>query len=92
VPQRGHHIGPLGGEVRRVARLESRVREATRLGFTRILVPASERSERAASQGRAKSIRFDALAKTSGAQLVPVDGVADAVAWLHASRGTGSSR
>ncbi len=75
----------LGGEVRRVARLESRVREAARLGFTRILVPASERSERAASQGRARSSRLDALAKASGAQLVPVDGVADAVAWLRAS-------
>jgi DNA repair protein RadA/Sms len=33
----------LGGEVRRVARLEPRLREAARLGFTRILVPrASE--------------------------------------------------
>jgi len=75
----------LGGEVRRVARLESRVREATRLGFTRILVPASERSERAASQGRAKPIGLDASARKCGAQLVPIDSVADAVAWLHAS-------
>jgi DNA repair protein RadA/Sms len=60
----------LGGEVRRVARLESRVREAARLGFTRILVP-----------------RTSAPSNASGAQLVPVDGVADAVAWLHASGG-----
>jgi DNA repair protein RadA/Sms len=58
----------LGGEVRRVARLESRVREAARLGFARILVP-----------------RASAPAKASGAQLVAIDGVADAVAWLHAS-------
>jgi DNA repair protein RadA/Sms len=75
----------LGGEVRRVARLESRVREAARLGFTRILVPASERSERAASQRRAKSIGSSAPSNAPGAQLVAVDSVADAVAWLHAS-------
>jgi DNA repair protein RadA/Sms len=75
----------LGGEVRRVARLESRVREAARLGFTRILVPASERSERAVSQGRAKSIGSSAPPNAPAAQLVAVDNVADAVAWLHAS-------
>jgi DNA repair protein RadA/Sms len=75
----------LGGEVRRVARLESRVREAARLGFTRILVPASERSERAVSQGRAKSIGSSAPPSAPAAQLVAVDNVADAVAWLHAS-------
>ena len=82
----------LGGEVRRVARLESRVREAARLGFTRILVPASERSERAASQGRAKSIGSSAPPNAPGAQLVPVDSVADAVAWLNASGSAAPSR
>ena len=82
----------LGGEVRRVARLESRVREAARLGFKRILVPASEQSERTASHGPAKSSRLDAMARTSGAQLVPVDGVADAVAWLQDSGGAESPR
>ena len=46
----------------------SRVREAARLGFRRILVP-----------------RASAPASASGAQLVPVDGVADAVAWLRAA-------
>src|SRR5262245_62525291 len=30
----------LGGEIRRVARLEERLREATRLGYGRVLVPA----------------------------------------------------
>ena len=61
----------LGGEVRRVARLEPRVREAARLGFTKLLVPRST---------EAVTLR--------GATLVPVDGVADAVAWLlaHAPR------
>jgi DNA repair protein RadA/Sms len=56
----------LGGEVRRVARLEPRVKEAARLGFERILVP--ERS--AIGHGDAR--------------LVPIDGVADAIAWLLA--------
>jgi DNA repair protein RadA/Sms len=30
----------LGGEIRRVARLEERLREAARLGYARVLVPA----------------------------------------------------
>jgi len=62
----------LGGEVRRVARLEPRIREAARLGFTRILVPHS-----------AEAAKF-----RDAATLVPIDGVADAVAWLlsHAPR------
>jgi DNA repair protein RadA/Sms len=61
----------LGGEVRRVARLEPRVREAARLGFTELLVPRSSEP-----------------ATLRGATLVPIDGVADAVAWLlaHAPR------
>ncbi len=65
----------LGGEVRRVARIESRVREAARLGFKRILVPQTS-----------------AVPNASGAKLVPVDSVADAVAWLHASDRTKPSR
>jgi len=57
----------LGGEIRRVARLDARVRECTRLGFERILVPrASAASVRASS-------------------VVPVEGVADAIAWLLAN-------
>jgi len=35
----------LGGEVRRVARLDLRVREAARLGFGRVLVPRGTRAE-----------------------------------------------
>jgi DNA repair protein RadA/Sms len=57
----------LGGEIRRVARLDSRVRECTRLGFERILVPRAS-----AASVRAPSV-------------VPVDGVADAIAWLLAN-------
>lgn len=65
----------LGGEVRRVARLDARVREAARLGFARILVPKSS-----------------AAPKAAGAQLVPVDSIADAVGWLHASSASRPSR
>lgn len=65
----------LGGEVRRVARLDARVREAARLGFARILVPKSS-----------------AAPKVAGAQLVPIDSIADAVAWLHASSASRASR
>jgi DNA repair protein RadA/Sms len=60
----------LGGEVRRVARLDARVAEATRLGFRRLLVPAGAR---------------DALTVPRGAQLVPVADVAEAVAWLRST-------
>jgi DNA repair protein RadA/Sms len=60
----------LGGEVRRVARLDARVAEATRLGFRRLLVPAGAR---------------DALTVPRGAQLVPVVDVAEAVAWLRST-------
>jgi len=59
----------LGGEVRRVARSELRVREALRLGFRRVLVPEG-------TQARAPA----------GAECIEVREVADAVAWLRASR------
>jgi DNA repair protein RadA/Sms len=57
----------LGGEVRRVGRLDLRVREAARLGFRRVLVP----------EGAA------APAGEPAALLVPVATLADAVAWLR---------
>jgi DNA repair protein RadA/Sms len=59
----------LGGEVRRVARSELRVREAARLGFRRVLVPEG-------TQTRA----------LAGVECIEVREVADAVAWLRASR------
>jgi len=59
----------LGGEVRRVGRLDLRVREAARLGFRRVLVPA------AAARG---------AHPPAGCRLVPVEDVASAVAWLRA--------
>jgi DNA repair protein RadA/Sms len=60
----------LGGEVRRVARIDLRLREAARLGFRRVLLPA----------GVAEGARPPA-----GAELVPVPDVGAAVAWLRAS-------
>jgi DNA repair protein RadA/Sms len=57
----------LGGEVRRVGRLDLRLREAARLGFRRVLVPAG------APTGRLPR----------AAQVVPVADVGEAVAWLR---------
>ncbi len=60
----------LGGEVRRVRRLDLRLREAARLGFSRVLVPEGARGD---------------LRPPPGAELVAVPDVAAAVAWLRAS-------
>jgi DNA repair protein RadA/Sms len=57
----------LAGEVRRVGRLDLRVREAVRLGFRRILVPESSAGQ---------------LEASSDCDLVPVSSVAEAVRWL----------
>jgi len=73
----------LGGEVRRVARLDVRLAEAERLGFRRMLVPAvchrehlerrSKDSARSTTRGRGKS----------KCELVPIEEVAQAVDWLE---------
>lgn len=63
----------LGGEVRRVARIDLRVREAVRLGFRRLLVP--------------DAVAGDA-ARVRGAELVPVADVASAVSWLRREAGS----
>ena len=60
----------LGGEIRRVARLDARVAEAARLGFRQLLVPAGAQS---------------ALSAPRGARLVPVGDLAEAVAWLSST-------
>jgi DNA repair protein RadA/Sms len=60
----------LGGEIRRVARLDARVAEAARLGFRRLLVPAGAKS---------------ALPAPRGATLVPVGDLGEAVAWLSST-------
>ncbi len=57
----------LGGEVRRVGRIELRIREAARLGFRRVLMPEG----------------FPAAGLPNTAERIPVRDVADAVAWLR---------
>jgi DNA repair protein RadA/Sms len=60
----------LGGEIRRVGRLDLRLREAVRLGFRRVLLPAgAEEAARAPAEAR----------------VIPIADVASAVAWLRAS-------
>jgi DNA repair protein RadA/Sms len=67
----------LGGELRRVSRIDVRRAEAARLGFRRLLVPAVCLRE----LGR----RSDPAAVRAGAcELVPLEAVADAVDWLSA--------
>jgi DNA repair protein RadA/Sms len=58
----------LGGEVRRVGRIDLRLREAARLGFGRVLLP----------EGAARATRAPA-----GTAIVPVRDVAEAVRWLR---------
>jgi len=60
----------LGGEIRRVGRIDLRLREAVRLGFRRVLLPAGAE---------------DAARPPRGAEIVPVADVASAVAWLRAN-------
>jgi DNA repair protein RadA/Sms len=62
----------LGGEVRRVGRVPQRLREAARLGFEQVLLPAALASPPAAAEGPV----------ASG---IAVENVAQAVAWLRAS-------
>ena len=67
----------LGGEVRRVSRLDVRLAEAARLGFERLLVPAvcakelADRRKGGAKKGEAVC------------ELVPIEEVGQAVDWLE---------
>jgi len=61
----------LGGEIRRVGRIPLRLREAARLGFERVLLPAAAVSSRGAEGPLATGI--------------PVENLAQAVAWMRAS-------
>ena len=60
----------LGGEVRRVGRIDARLRESLRLGFGRVMLP----------DGLEES-----APRPAGIELLPVVDVAAAVAWLAAS-------
>ncbi|MFP6656436.1 MAG: DNA repair protein RadA, partial [Myxococcota bacterium] len=67
----------LGGEVRRVSRIELRRAEAGRLGFRRLLVPAlcqKEVASRPEGTGEAGA---------PVCELVPIEDVAQAIAWLQ---------
>jgi DNA repair protein RadA/Sms len=66
----------LGGEVRRVPRVDLRAREAARLGFRWLLLP-----EGAAATARAPA----------GTRIVPVRDVGDAVGWLRGRAGASRS-
>jgi DNA repair protein RadA/Sms len=70
----------LGGELRRVSRLDVRLGEAARLGFRRLLVPAIGRRE---LQGRGRA-ELAAVRGGVDCELVPIERVADAIAWLQA--------
>ncbi|MDP6977278.1 MAG: DNA repair protein RadA [Myxococcota bacterium] len=60
----------LGGEVRRVSRLDLRVRELARLGYSTLLVPPGTKAQ----------LEKGAAGKT---RLVEIDNIANAVAWLR---------
>ena len=70
LPRKRAVIGELGlgGEIRSVSRLDARLKEAARLGFTGALVPASAAG----------------IAPPSGLKLIPVRHVGDALAELAA--------
>jgi len=65
----------LGGEVRRVSRVDLRLREAARLGFRRMLVPRGTEAAASGDSGQAGG---------SECELIHVADVAEAVRWLRA--------
>ncbi len=68
----------LGGEIRRISRLDVRLAEAGRLGFRRLLVPAvcaREIKQRERQEGASSSLSRDC-------ELVPIEEVAQAIDWL----------
>ncbi len=69
----------LGGEVRRVSRLDVRLAEAARLGFRRLLVPAVCVREEDERRGSGSSVA------KSKCELVPIEEVAQGVDWLEAN-------
>ena len=74
----------LGGELRRVARLDVRRAEAARLGFRRLLVPAvcaRELEERAS--GSAGARKGGRRGGSEQCELVPFEELAQAIAWLE---------
>ena len=64
----------LGGEVRRVSRLDLRIKELARLGYQQLLVPPGTR----------------AAVKGSSCTLIEVEDIANVVTWLRGSSGAHS--
>ncbi len=84
----------LGGEIRRVSRVDVRLGEAGRLGFRRLLVPAVCHREHASRKKAAKASSASASLSTSASrspasmnssdcELVPIEEVAQAIDWLE---------
>jgi len=67
----------LGGEIRRVSRVDVRLAEAGRLGFRRLLVPAV--CHRELVSRRAKGV----VSRSADCELVPIEEVAQAIDWLE---------
>jgi len=67
----------LGGEIRRVSRVDVRLAEAARLGFRRLLVPAVCHAEQMERRRDASTTRG------KNCELVPMEEIAQAVAWLE---------
>jgi DNA repair protein RadA/Sms len=69
----------LGGELRRISRLDVRLAEASRLGFRQLLVPAVCQREfvKRQRQGAASS------SSSGDCELVPIEELADAIDWLE---------
>jgi DNA repair protein RadA/Sms len=73
----------LGGEVRRVSRLDVRLAEAARLGFRRLLVPEVCYREHADRSQKKSGSRKAPTARASECELVPIEELAQAVDWLE---------
>ena len=67
----------LGGELRRVSRVDVRVAEAARLGFRRLLVPAvCEREWRTRDHASGAGSKITC-------ELIPIEQIAEAIEWLR---------
>ena len=73
----------LGGELRRVSRLDVRLAEAARLGFRRMLVPAVCHKEFAEREAAARKSNGSTTGEDAKCELVPIEEIAQAVDWLH---------
>jgi DNA repair protein RadA/Sms len=71
----------LGGELRRVSRVDVRVAEAARLGFRRLLVPSVCEREWRARAGAGGEKQNEVQSETC--ELIPIEQIAEAIEWLR---------